>query len=1418
MYVYRTPLFNQQVEQQTGLHVKVNKLCEELETLKLDEAQSRFERLFPYLKRKEGNLRLIARIRRVGNEAVLCWLTVFRRGDPQYQEFLRHHASFNLDTHLSDAELQRWLTQCKAKSQILQPATQPLDAALLHWLNHHDWEAETDNALIYETETWIQQFQTSEIGDRAHHYSHIILKIVDQSHPLGAAQDQNLWLYGENNCYILYSRITPIDHSKREIILLISCFFQVPEPFILEPLRQQFNLATNLTFDQLTAFAKRAYPSYLLLDPQIWLEIEQEQAVNLALSVEEEAISQKPLPLFLNGQAGSGKSTMLFHLFADYCYRHFKYCQEQERDFLAKPHPLFLVYNERLLEVARKQVKTLLLFHYRFLEKRNPSEQIPDISPFFQSFRRFLCNLLPLAERDEFTEAKYISFHRFRQLLRHAWQNYSPELSWQVIRTFIKGYHLDERDTYLSLEDYQELPAKEKTVSESEFAWIYQNIWSWYNNRTKETGEWDDQDLIRRILKRQYYPSEYTAIFCDEAQDFTRLELQLIMRLSVFSQYDLEHHHISSLPFAFAGDPLQTLNPTGFRWANLKSAFYHEVITGLSPSGKLKLGMNFHELECNYRSSHPIVGVNNLIQLWRKVLFKIAEIKPQISRKIGQLEPEKFILDFNVTSEQLAAYLQDKIIIIPCDEGEEWDYVSGDGILRQLKTLEMSQESPWNVLSAIAAKGLEFKQVILYQFGEKLSEFSNRETWNPDYKKPEAVKYFFNKLYVAASRATESLFIIDSKQGDEVLWERASNPSEVEKFLQLSGVGNHWRERIQRVNLGTSLEAIPNSDPAHLFAIAREFETQGLNSENPDLLRRAKGAYTRLNNPDKAQSCEAWALRFEGEYLEAGQQFIHLNEADLAWDCFWLGKGWRELKNWCDHYPNSNTEQRPLVEFLASLETQEQLLKIETVNTFTCFLATSLNQELLNSQSLSQSWRVTINEYARQVSSIIASNTSLSTEDYQQLGSVLTALAQVGYKGLLEDAGTCFYRMQNYQQAIECWETSEAMDKREYALAKAQILGFPRGLEYLEKIKDYNRILTEWKAANQPEDLAWFKSVSLAWEHQKRYGEILRYALRLGDIPKSKQAFRLFTQEHLKPAYLKSFVTYLIQQQYWQDALESLETYLPQLSVAEPEMLQVCCDILYAISQSSLTPEELEVDSRKAYEKFITERVLAHENWQQYLYIPQLGVALEKIGSLSETLEFYEQYFKHPDTQIQRFAQERWLATKLKQEEYFKKQKQFDKAANSRAKIMVNAQRWKIKLEQVSLDLPVVTKSRPNLSHLVATGSSTSSSIQGLPPGILIEQLKSGVQRLQVKHLTIKISTLAKQVLIVDHLSNQEVRVDLARFQVHLGDFKIAAERAKQLSFVATASGYSGVISQVNQQFACELEISGLPDKILIRF
>ncbi|MDY6781535.1 MAG: hypothetical protein SW833_03105 [Cyanobacteriota bacterium] len=1445
MYVYRTPAFEEELRSRSSLSEHFDGLCAELETMTLEEVSSRFERLHPYLKRKEGNLRLIACVMRVGDDRVLCWLKIYRRGDSAYEEFLRDRKLNGVRPEL----LRQWLKEQKsANSRSLQPSPPPLDKALLEWLKRPNWQVDRRGSIVYESQKWVQRFATDEIQCHWKTYSEAIATLADKSESLGETTNQpGIRLYRQDNCYILYSKITTADTPPRNVLFLLAPFSSLPSPTEIAEILSWLGtedaivekIPDAIRLDELTAVVHRAYPSDLLAYEEGWLLLENEENSNLALSAEEEAIlhavstSQPSLPLFLNGQAGSGKSTMLFHLFADYCHRHLGDRQERERDFWTTPHPLFLAYNDRLLDVAKKRVAALLASHHRFLEERGESEDLPDLSPFFQTFRTFLLNLLPADERDRFLETNYVSFHRFRQLFaRKQQRNYSPERCWQVIRTFIKGYYLDERNSYFALEDYEEIPKKERTVSQEEFQEIYNSVWQWYRKYTERKELWDDQDLIREILKRKYYRPHYTAIFCDEAQDFTRLELQLIIRLSVFSNTDLEKHYVECLPFAFAGDPMQTLNPTGFRWESLKAAFYNEAIGTLSPTGKLNIKMNYTELQYNYRSLPSIVGVNNLIQLWRSALFEISDLQPQMSRKPGDFEPQKVIVD-DIAREKLVESLQNTILIVPCDEGGELDYVREDEILCHLLSPEDKSNSPWNILSAIAAKGLEFKQVILYKFGEACPP----ELWRDNEYPSEKSRYFLNKLYVAASRATERLFVVDTTQGEGNLWRRASRLEEIRSFLsKISSVRQRerWEKNLQLIQIYAQPDCLKNDD---VSLNAKVFETQGIDAKDPELMRRAKGAYKQLKDEAKVGFCEAQALKFEGHWLEAGQQFLAQGDREQAWNCFWEGMCWQELIRLHQGLTEKQDDSVAIFPFqlaIASFLAREK--NVAVLQSFSQFLDAEIENGTLTNYRSSHQWKAAIETYGESIETLIhpqrnASTTEtpsletpapdISPRQWQTWGMILWRLHQAKYPKMAERAGACFYRAQNHERAVECWEAIGVRPKIEYNLAKAEILGIPAGLDYLLEAQSYDLILALWKQANQPQHPQWLNAVAPALEAQQEPLKALKIYSRLNQLPETKACFARACKTQEAVEALKLFWHYTLQHHYWDEAIATLKTHLSLLSSPEAEKVGLKYYFIYALSRSSLTPGTLDSNRRKHLEEFIKERILPTP-WTQYLFPLHVGIALEKIGSLVETLEFYENYINSSVQSLRTAARDRWLATKLRQANYSRASQQPAKVKRIEKEIQSRARQWEIPLDTLSLAPPNAPSQHPHFQNPPQASQQPNPQrahqIRGLPEGTPRMTIGSQIVKFRLRHLIVKVMFATQQVLITDVLSAQRLRIDVQLQQVSWGTFTVESRGGNPLIFSDPQGGYRGVIEGDRDFPHLKLQVQGIEQAIAIEF
>ncbi|MBD1804258.1 hypothetical protein H6F98_02055 [Microcoleus sp. FACHB-SPT15] len=1499
MYVYRTPQFNDKA-QRYGIQSRIDDLCAELETQRIDEVQARFERIYPYLKRRTLNRRIVARILRVDDEQLLCLLDIFKRGDNDYEQFLDapiEYGRSHLEPQLEIQRLRNWVQEQKIQQRPTQQLPE-LPSELHPWLELPGWEMAslTEDWVIYESEEWVAQFRKPEIHNAWDTYYQIISGIRSETNQAEEFADiSNVKLCGSNNHYVLYSQpfttdtgiigvlflLAPFDHkpSREEIIEVgkRTTLFDVPveageddtitleeentadnaknvskesPQLIKSQSKASYNiLARQLNLCDLTPFARRSYPAYLLADEESWLAIERGKEANLALSAEEEQILKSvstsapgkgSLPLFINGRAGSGKSTMLLYLFADYCYRKY-YKQGHRRTEPLPGEPLFLTYNERLLEVARDGVKTLLSSHHRFVAERSQGDERDRIDHFFQPFQQFLFGLLSPEERQRFDLEKYISFHRFKQLyqgkspseslakvvlhLPEARQ-YSPEICWHVIRSFIKGYNLEE---CITPEDYQkDVPRKERTISIEKFQGIYYTIWErWYKRITQEQGYWDDQDLIARVLKLKCYRPEYTAIFCDEAQDFTRLELQLIMRLSIFSQYHLGYQPIHCLPFAFAGDPFQTLNPTGFHWSSVQAVFDAEVITALDPAEQLKLVINFQELSFNYRSSPPIVQVTNLIQLWRHVLFDIHELQPQTPWQQGNFpSPQKFILNANINTEQLADYIKDTIIIVPCEEGEEAAYAQADEVLSEIFPQSLESEPLKNVLSAISAKGLEFKKVILYKFGEDC----NRSVWNLRSQSTDQrvkVEYFFNKLYVAASRATERLFVVDSEKGDRQLWQYASDEALLQAILRHARNKARWEASVQTISIGTpkTAQELREDDPV---SIAQEFERKGLNSQNPGLLRRARQFYSDFGNTVKANFCEAWAFKFEEQFQTAGSLFLQVGEADEAWECFWEGLCWSELVTWCNQHPESHTVEGEIANFMVA-----PLQDLQALNNFTLVISNQLSvvsddakTQLTTDNKLlthHKQWKKAVEEYAKRLEMLL-NDAEFNFNGWQQWGEVLETLESAGYTGSNLLAGECFYRAKNYERAVRNWEEGGATQKSEYNQAKVLLLGYPDGLEYLEKAGEADRIITEWERAVKPRDRRWLKYVAPSLEAKHQYEQAFVVYVWLDELVKLKACFETASQGTPKFKLFTVLFQYFYRKKHFADAIEAVERYLPNVVGSEHQKAGLKFDVVYEIACSELTPDDLTKGYRKRYERFIKEQILSSSEWQDYLSIQQLGVALEKIGSIVETLEFYEQFVGHSEEHLRQFARERWIATKKRQEDYARKQKQFDKASKTHSEMLKKARNWSIQQQAVPLEPPLSPKERPTPlipeSAAIQTSSKSPTAtklvIKGLLTNTKVEQLEAGVVRFSVRHLVIKVMRHSKQVLITDALNSREVRVDGAQSKISIGEAIVEAVGSKQLSFALSTSGYSGNLIYDLEKLHLELNIQGYPHKISI--
>jgi tetratricopeptide (TPR) repeat protein len=478
----------------------------------------------------------------------------------------------------------------------------------------------------------------------------------------------------------------------------------------------------------------------------------------------------------------------------------------------------------------------------------------------------------------------------------------------------------------------------------------------------------------------------------------------------------------------------------------------------------------------------------------------------------------------------------------------------------------------------------------------------------------------------------------------------------------------------------------------------------------------------------------------------------------------------------------------------------------------------------------SKQWKKALEEYANRIEMLL-SHPDLKLDKWQRFGEILEALESAEFNEFNLLAGECYYRAKNYEQAVRIWEACGAIQKPEYNRAKAMLLGLPEGLVYLAQAGEHDSITLLWEQAGKPRDRLWLQYVASALEANHQYQQALVVYVWLDELVKVKQCFEAASQGAPSFKPLTVLLQYFYRKKNFTEAIEAIQKYLPTIPTSERLKAGLKSHFVYELACSELISEEITKEQRKRYQKFIKEQVLSTPDWQQYLSMPQVGLALEKLGSVVETLQLYEQFVSHPNKKLQQFARDRWIATKKKQEDYARNQGQIDKAEKTRSELLEKAANWSISPQSVPLEPPLVPRQRPTIripkqaiKHVSPGTSAVPSTlpatrqlvVTGLSSETKVEQLGNGVIRFGVRHLVIKLMKQSKQVLITDALNGREVRVDGAQCQVTIGDATVEAAGSNQLSFALSSSGYRGSLVCNDPNPRLELDVQGWLSKISI--
>ena len=900
----------------------------------------------------------------------------------------------------------------------------------------------------------------------------------------------------------------------------------------------------------------------------------------------------------------------------------------------------------------------------------------------YKEFLDFMRAAIGEDAESRFPSSAYVSYATFRRLWtqqfgkeKKAVHGYGPQISWHVIRGFIKGMSVDE---LLAKEDYDELPEEERTVSRQVYEAVFDRVWkAWYEPLCNSGEAWDSQDLVRFLLDEDRLPASHVAVFCDEAQDFTRLELEAIYRCSLFSDRQIEYHSVKRVPFVFAGDPFQTLNPTGFRWESVRAAFTERILRSLYRfNARTKVPqLNYQELSFNYRSSTRIVHLCNSIQAVRASLFGHRSLNPQSTWQLGNDSSSPvFFEKGDAQMEEALREQSDLVLIVPCEEGEEIEYVANDNYLKSFVQSD-DDGTPRNVLSAARAKGLEFLRVALYGWSSReearvlaaMMRSPSADTVSIDERL--GLEYFMNNLYVAASRAQRRLFVIDEKGSRDALWWFASDEKHLLQVIRDLPQRETWMK-----NTGFLVRGVPESfsedrdDPS---AIADRFEREGLSKEDSYLLKQAGLQYAFAGEMMKAHECRAFADLFDRRFQDAGDSFKKAGQLEKSVDAYWRGKLFKEIAECATANPEFT--RLPRCRIAAFIVGATQTLR-ESRSLYEQLLENAKVNHELRSDIRSSLWKEALHEtIPKSLDGKDKTKADLNPEDASALADLVVQLRGYGAQVDAKPIARLFFVARRYEEVLKWLPSDDGSEMYRDANALALI----------EQVSSSKRHYSPTEA----------RTVA---EHYYRQREFQSASRLFGEIHDSARLLECLHQL-LKVndpsganAILESAVVALVANSEWESLISLLTNGHPRLSKHDKWNKEECATVMDGVRQQKLifrmvVPElarSVQLSSADAVSQLHVSEFLSNQllkpgsaaGWRKELPREVAGAAIERAGRDIDALKFYETWRdSRPPQREREYAERRWVVCKLRQanrEEREKNEKKANSYRQDAAKVM----------------------------------------------------------------------------------------------------------------------------------------------------
>jgi len=398
----------------------------------------------------------------------------------------------------------------------------------------------------------------------------------------------------------------------------------------------------------------------------------------------------------------------------------------------------------------------------------------------FLSFKEYVETLKVIQGK----EIDYKSFNIWLQPRKYSFGITDVYKLFEEFKGVITG--LDITKPFLNKEEYLELGVKQSIFLKNEREKVYE-IFTKYLEFLKENNFYDLNIVSFEWLS--YSHPKYDFIVIDEVQDFTNIQLFLILKSL-----------ITSGNFMLCGDSNQIVHPNFFSWTNVKTMFYKHDI----------LGSNLNVLQTNYRNSTDVTAVANKLLKIKNARF--GAIDKESNFLVESLKENKGIVNFFIDTPSRRKELNDstkrstKYALLVMTQEEK-------AAAREIFQTPL-------LFSIHEAKGLEYDNIILVnfisnysrEFNEITQGVTKRDLENDDInfsrgkdkadKSLDAFKFYINSLYVGITRSVKNLYILESSKKHDILslLDLIETEQKINLKAEVSSLDD-WKEEARKLEL-----------------------------------------------------------------------------------------------------------------------------------------------------------------------------------------------------------------------------------------------------------------------------------------------------------------------------------------------------------------------------------------------------------------------------------------------------------------------------------------------------------------------------------------------------------------------------------------------------------------------------------------